>query len=52
MGGKGSGRPFGDKNKIDAFDPDTWPANDKRRLERDSFAIKQRSTDTQRCKDN
>ena len=33
MGGKGSGRPFGDKNKIDAFDPDTWPANDKRRLE-------------------
>jgi len=35
MGGKGSGRPFGDKNKIDAFDPDTWPANDKRSLERE-----------------
>lgn len=35
MGGKGSGRPKGSKNVIDPFDPDTWPAESKRRLERE-----------------
>ena len=35
MGGKGSGRPIGDRNKIDPFDPNTWPADSKRRLERE-----------------
>ena len=35
MGGKGSGRVKGSKNIIDPFDPDTWPAENKRRLERE-----------------
>ena len=35
VGGKGSGRPKGSKNVIDPFDPDTWPAESKRRLERE-----------------
>ena len=35
MGGKGSGRPKGAKNVIDPFDLDTWPAESKRRLERE-----------------
>jgi len=35
MGGKGSGRPIGSRMKIDPFDPNTWPAGDKRRLERE-----------------
>jgi hypothetical protein len=35
MGGKGSGRTKGSKNFVDPFDPDTWPADSKRRLERE-----------------
>ena len=35
MGGKGSGRTKGATNKIDPFDPNTWPADSKRRLERE-----------------
>ena len=35
MGGQGSGRSKGAKNMIDPFDPETWPAESKRRLERE-----------------
>ncbi len=35
MGGKGSGRAKGSKNFFDPFDPNTWPAESKRRLERE-----------------
>ena len=35
MGGQGSGRAKGSKNISDPFDPDTWPAESKRRLERE-----------------
>lgn len=35
MGGKGSGRPKGAKTRIDPFDPETWPADNQRRLARE-----------------